>query len=67
MMIGIVCASAQVRDSALRPDYAAHLEGTLASMYERFSDACLMVERAYSHPAVRVALRLRDLVRRPGA
>jgi glycosyltransferase involved in cell wall biosynthesis len=50
-----------------RADYAAHLEGTLASMYERFSDACLMVERAYNHPAVRVALRLRDLVRRPGA
>src|SRR5215471_14589008 len=26
VMIGIVCARAQVRDSALRPDYAAHLE-----------------------------------------
>ena len=25
-IIGIVCARAQVRDSALRPDYAAHLE-----------------------------------------
>jgi glycosyltransferase involved in cell wall biosynthesis len=47
--------------------YEDHLEIALAGMYERLSSAGLMLERIYNHPAVRLAVRLRNLVRRAPA
>jgi glycosyltransferase involved in cell wall biosynthesis len=46
-----------------RPLYLAHLEDALAGMYEERSEVCLALERVYDHPAVRVLLRLRGLVK----
>ncbi len=47
-----------------RPLYLAHLEDAIAGMYEERSAVCLSLERMYDHPAVRVLLRLRGLVKR---
>ncbi len=46
-----------------RPLYLAHLEDAIAGMYEERSAVCLSLERMYDHPAVRVLLRLRGLVK----
>jgi glycosyltransferase involved in cell wall biosynthesis len=46
-----------------RPLYLAHMEDALAGMYEERSEVCLALERVYDHPAVRVLLRLRGLVK----
>jgi len=43
--------------------YEAHLEDAMAGMYEERSKVNLMLERIYDHPAMRVLLRLRDLIR----
>ena len=50
-----------------RPLYEAHLEDAMAGMYRRLADAGLMLERVYGHPAVRLAGRLRALLRRAPA
>jgi glycosyltransferase involved in cell wall biosynthesis len=47
-----------------RAVYEEHLEDALAGMYVRLSAAGLMLERIYDHPAMRVLVRLRTLVRR---
>jgi len=46
-----------------RPLYLAHMEEALAGLYEERSEVCLALERVYDHPAVRVLLRLRGLVK----
>jgi glycosyltransferase involved in cell wall biosynthesis len=43
--------------------YEAHLEDAIASMYEQRSAVSLSLERIYDHPAVRLLLRLRALVK----
>ena len=50
-----------------RDVYTAHVEEAMAGMYERLAAAGLTLERIYNHPAIRFALRLRDLVRRTPA
>ena len=45
--------------------YEAHLEDALAGMYEQRSEVCQSLERIYDHPASRVLLRLRSLVKLP--
>jgi glycosyltransferase involved in cell wall biosynthesis len=50
-----------------RDVYTAHVEDAMAGMYERLAAAGLTLERIYHHPAVRLALRLRGLVRRAPA
>jgi glycosyltransferase involved in cell wall biosynthesis len=50
-----------------RDVYTAHVEAAMAGMYERLAAAGLTLEKIYNHPAIRVALRLRDLVRRTPA
>jgi glycosyltransferase involved in cell wall biosynthesis len=46
--------------------YEAHLEDALAAMYEERAGVCLSLERIYDHPAVRLALRVRELLRGDG-
>jgi glycosyltransferase involved in cell wall biosynthesis len=48
-----------------RPLYEAHLEDTIAGMYEERAKVSLMVERFYDHPAVRALVRLRALLGAP--
>ena len=43
--------------------YEAHLEDAIAGMYEQRSAVSLSLERIYDHPAVRLLLRLRALVK----
>ena len=51
-----------------RDVYVAHLEDAMAGMYERLAAAGLTLERIYDHPAMRVYVRLRNLLgRRPAA
>jgi len=50
-----------------RAVYTAHVEDAMSGMYERLAAAGLTLERIYDHPAVRVALKLRSLVRRSPA
>jgi glycosyltransferase involved in cell wall biosynthesis len=45
--------------------YEHHLEEAMVGMYVRLSDAGLMLERIYHHPAVRILVRLRSLFQRP--
>jgi len=48
--------------------YVANLEDAMAGMYERLAAAGLTLERIYDHPAMRVYVRLRNLLgRRPAA
>jgi glycosyltransferase involved in cell wall biosynthesis len=47
-----------------RPLYEAHLEDALAGMYEHLMETSRTLERLYDHPAARLALRLRALLRR---
>ena len=42
--------------------YATHLEDAIVGMYQERSEVCLMLERIYDHPAVRLVGRLRALV-----
>jgi glycosyltransferase involved in cell wall biosynthesis len=50
-----------------RDVYTTHVEEAMAGMYERLAAAGLTLERIYHHPAIRLALRLRGLVRRAPA
>ena len=50
-----------------RDVYTTHVEEAMAGMYERLAAAGLTLERIYHHPAIRLALRLRELVRRAPA
>ena len=43
--------------------YAAHVEDAIVGMQVERAELCLMVERIYDHPAMRVLGRLRALVR----
>jgi len=47
--------------------YEAHLEDALAGLYEHLCETSLALERVYDAPAIRLALRLRSLLRRPPA
>jgi len=42
--------------------YATHLEDAIVAMYEERAAVCLMLERIYDHPAIRLVGRLRALV-----
>ena len=44
--------------------YEQHLEVALGGMYERLQAAGVALERVYDHPAMRLAVKLRGLVRR---
>jgi glycosyltransferase involved in cell wall biosynthesis len=44
--------------------YEAHLEDAIAGMYEERARVSETLERIYRHPAARLGLRLRDLVKR---
>jgi glycosyltransferase involved in cell wall biosynthesis len=50
-----------------RPVYEEHVDEAMGGMYARLGEAGLMIERFYAHPAVGLALRLRDLLRRTPA
>jgi len=55
-------------DAKHRDLYVANLEDAMAGMYERLAAAGLTLERIYDHPAMRVYVRLRNLLgRRPAA
>ena len=43
--------------------YEAHLEDALAGLYEHLAATSLTLERVYQHPAIRLGVRLRRLVR----
>ena len=43
--------------------YEAHLEDAIAGIYEERSALCLSLERIYAHPAMRLLLRMRALVK----
>jgi glycosyltransferase involved in cell wall biosynthesis len=47
--------------------YEAHLEDALSGMYSRLAEAGVVLERVYAHPAVRLAGRMRALLRRARA
>src|SRR5205809_1200833 len=48
--------------------YVSNLEDAMAGLYERLAAAGLTLERIYDHPAMRVYVRLRNLLgRRPAA
>ena len=47
--------------------YEAHLEDALAGLYEHLCETSLALERLYDRRAIRLALRLRGLLRRPTA
>jgi glycosyltransferase involved in cell wall biosynthesis len=47
--------------------YETHLEDALTGMYRRLAEAGVVLERVYRHPAVRLAGRLRALLRRAPA
>ncbi|MGH7893939.1 MAG: glycosyltransferase family 2 protein [Candidatus Binatia bacterium] len=47
-----------------RPLYEAHLPDALALVYDELARVSNTLERIYAHPLARLALRLRDVVRR---
>jgi GT2 family glycosyltransferase len=59
------CMRALVRKH--RALYDGHMEAALAGMYERLCGIGVMLERIYHHPAARLAVRLRGLLRSAAA